>query len=162
MKKIVLIAFILLLSILMFGCTGAENDPQQTDEANEQAVRDTVLGFGEKLQTVSLLAPKDILEKSMIENYGEFVSLELTAKWISDPQNAPGKLTSSPWPDRIEILEIKKASKASYNVKGEIIEITSTEQTSGGIAAKRPINIVVKKVDNKWLIDDVNLSDYEE
>jgi hypothetical protein len=162
MKKILLIAFILLLSVSLFGCANGENEPQQTDEADEQAVQDTVLSFGEKLQTVSLLAPKDVLEKSMKENYGEFVSQELIAKWVSDPSNAPGRLTSSPWPDRIEILEIKKASEASYNVKGEIIEITSIEQAGEGIAAKRPISLVVKKVDDKWIIDDVTLGDYEE
>ncbi len=162
MKKILLFAFILLLSVSLLACTRVGNEPQQTGEAEEDAVVKIVESFGKKLQTVSLLAPKDILEKSMKENYGEFVSQALIAKWISDPLNAPGRLTSSPWPDRIEILSIDKLSENEYEVKGEIIEITSTENVNDGVAAKRPITLVVKKVDNRWLIDDVTLGDYEE
>ncbi|MHB1393945.1 MAG: hypothetical protein ACYCYE_12900 [Clostridia bacterium] len=68
MKKILLFAFILLLSVSLLGCESAGNMPQQneTDKAGEtdkEAVVKVVEGFGKKLQTVSLLAPKDILGK---------------------------------------------------------------------------------------------------
>ncbi|MHB1395014.1 MAG: hypothetical protein ACYCYE_18550 [Clostridia bacterium] len=174
MKKTLLLAFVLLLSVSLFGCTvrvnGAQmneegqqkGEPQQTGEFDEKAAASLVEGFGSKLQAVSLLAPKDILEKSMRENYGEFVSQALLAEWISNPINAPGRLTSSPWPDRIEVLTIEKLSEYVYEVKGEIIEITSTEKENGGIAAKRPITLIVKKINNNWLIDDVTLGAYEE
>ena len=174
MKKPLLLALILLLSVSLFGCTSGGNtvqqqkdgqqkeEPQQTNEVDEKAVMNVVEGFGKKLQTVSLQAPKDILKKSMQENYGDFVSEALVAKWISNPLDAPGRLTSSPWPDRIEILDIKKLSEYEYEVKGEIIEITSTEKASGGIAAKRPITLAIKKSNNSWLIDDVTLGAYDE
>jgi hypothetical protein len=173
-KKILLVALILLLCVSLFGCASGVNrnqlneegqdkgDTQQTDKSDAEAVSSLVEGFGSKLQAVSLLAPKDILEKSMRENYGEFVSETLIAKWISDPLSATGRLTSSPWPDRIEILSLGKLSEDTYKVKGKIIEITSTEKESGGIAAKRPITLVVKKINNNWLIDDVMLGSYEE
>jgi hypothetical protein len=35
------------------------------------------------------------------------------------------------------------------------------EASSGGAAAKRPITLVVQKVNDKWLITDVTLGDYE-
>lgn len=174
MKKTLLLAFILLLSISLFGCTSRRNEAQpeskgqnieesgQNDEANEKAVINIVEGFGKKLQEVSLQAPKDVLEKSMKESYGDFVSGKLITAWISDPLNAPGRLTSSPWPDRIEIVDIKKVSEDTYQVNGEIIEITSTEKASGKAAAKRPITLTVKKSDNRWIIDDVTLGDYKE
>ncbi|HYF83618.1 MAG TPA: hypothetical protein VEB00_11400 [Clostridia bacterium] len=174
MKKILLIALVLLLSVSLFGCTSRVNgaqpkeegqnkaEPQQTDKSDEEAAASLVEGFGSKLQLVSLLAPKDIVEKSMKENYGNFVSEALIAKWISDPLNAPGRLTSSPWPDRIEVLSIVKLSEDTYEVKGKIIEVTSTEKESGGIAAKRPITLMIKKFNNNWLIDDVTLGAYEE
>lgn len=79
----------------------------------------------------------------MQENYGDYVSPALLAKWLNDPLNAPGRLTSSPWPDRIEILSIEPLSEYAYEVEGEIIEITSVEKASGGVAAKRPITFVV-------------------
>ncbi|MHB8280613.1 MAG: hypothetical protein ACYDIA_23660 [Candidatus Humimicrobiaceae bacterium] len=98
----------------------------------------------------------------MQENYGNLVSQALIKEWINDPPNAPGRLTSSPWPDRIEILSTEKLSEDTYEVKGEIIEITSVEKMSGGVAAKRPITLALKKIENSWLIDDVTLGAYEE
>ncbi len=173
MKKILMPILILVLSVLLFGCAGGanaaqqdkeiqkENVTQQSDEADEKAVVDLVESFGSKLQAVSLLAPKDILEKSMKENYGDYVSEALLAKWAGDPQNAPGRLTSSPWPDRIEITSTEKISENAYEVKGKIIEITSTEKEKGGAAAKRPITLEVKKINDSWVIDNVTLGDYE-
>ena len=169
MKKLLLFALILLLGASMIGCMVAgsqsqqnEEKTQQTDEADKEAVTNIVESFGKKLQEVSLLAPKEVLEKSMEESYGDFVTSELIEKWIRDPMNAPGRLTSSPWPDRIEILAIDKLAEDRYEVKGEVIEVTSTEKTEDGIAAKRPITLAVRKIDGRWLIDDVKLGDYEE
>lgn len=173
MKKILLLAFVLLLSVSLLGCTsvGSSNQPknegqnqektQQTDELDKKEITSIVEDFGSKLQTVSLQAPEDTVKSSMQENYGDFVSQALLEKWIGDPLNAPGRMTSSPWPDRIEILNIEKLSEDEYEVKGEIIEVTSTENESDA-AAKRPITLVVKKINNQWLIDDVTLGDYEE
>lgn len=174
MKKTLLFALILLLSVSLFGCINGGNEaqpkkegqrnerPQQTGQTDEEAVASLVEGFGGKLQTVSLQAPKDIVNKSMQENYGDFVSPALLAEWLSAPLNAPGRLTSSPWPDRIEILTIEKLSGYAYEVKGEIIEITSTEKVSGGVAASRPITLVVEKIGNRWLIAAATLGAYEE
>lgn len=167
MKKILLFAFILMLSISLLGCTSTivGNEPQQIGEADktdETAVVKVVEDFGKKLQLVSLLAPKDILEKSMKENYSEFVSQELIAKWVSEPLNAPSRLTSSPWPDRIEILDTKKLQENAYQVNGEIIEIANAGDSGSKIAAKRPITLVLKKAGNSWLIHEVTLGDYEE
>ena len=78
-----------------------------------------------------------------------------------DPRNDPGRLTSSPWPDRIEIWAVEKSSVNEYKVDGEIIEVTSTEKAEGGIAAKKPITLAVKKIDNRWLINDVKLGEYK-
>jgi len=69
---------------------------------------------------------------------------------------------SSPWPERIDILSIKPLSEDAYEVKGEIIEITSVEKVNGGIAAKRSITLVAKKIGNRWLIDAATLGPYGE
>ena len=168
MKKLLLFTLILLLSALMIGCTVVSSSPQQKeegtqqiDEADMKAVTNVIEGFGKKLQEVSLLAPKEVLEKSMKESYSDFVTSELIAKWISDPTNAAGRLTSSPWPDRIEILAVEKSSGNEYKVDGEIIEVTSIEKEEGGIAAKRLITLAIKKIDNRWLINDVKLGEYK-
>lgn len=173
MKKLLLLALALLLSVSLLACTNERNGMQQEEmqdketvqqihDTDEEAVANFVEEFGRKLQLVSLLAPKDVLEKSMQEHYGEFVSQALIKVWLNDPENAPGRLTSSPWPDRIEVLSVKKVNEGMYEVKGEIIEVTSTEKESGGIAAKRPITLAVRELDKGWIIDDVSLGDYEE
>jgi len=168
MKKALVLIFILLLSISLFGCTEAQLEPggelpkedPETQNNDEATVNSLVKNFGEKLQLVSLLGPEDVLEKSMQENYGEFVSPTLLEQWLKDSINAPGRLTSSPWPDRIEILNTEKVSEEAYEVKGEIIEIASLE--SNEIVAKRPITLVVEKIDGKWLINNANIGEYED
>lgn len=96
----------------------------------------------------------------MQENYEGLVSLTLLEKWRNDPQNAPGRMVSSPWADRIHILIIEKSSDDTYTVKGNIVEITSVEKANGGFAGKRPINLVLKKKENSWFIDAVTLGAY--
>lgn len=186
MKKILMLLLALLFTISLFGCASqkvvfqgkvesqekqasqikevsqAVVDQKQIDENEKKAVTGLVEDFGRKLQMVSLLSPKDLAVKSMQENYGGLVSPELLAKWQSDPQNAPGRMVSSPWPDRIEVLSAEKSPEGTYDVKGEIIEITSVEKEKGGFAAKRPISLVVKKIEDRWLIDAVTLGAYEE
>lgn len=173
MKKALSLVLVVSLSVAVIGCTNSAKIPQvkaevqdkevlqQTAASDKVTVESVVESFGKKLQMVSLQAPKDILEKSMKENYGGLVSEALLEKWMGNPLEAPGRLTSSPWPDRIEIQSTQKLSESEYEVKGKIIEITSAEQISGGAAAKRPITLIVRKPGKSWLIDDVTLGDYE-
>jgi len=86
----------------------------------------------------------------------------LLQEWQEDPASAPGRLTSSPWPDRIEIADFENSSGDEYQVTGEIIEVTSAEKADGGAAAKRPIVLVVKRLKDHWLIETVALGEYTE
>lgn len=166
MRKILSLILILVLGVSLVGCANAskvEPPPAplpRNDEADKNAVASLVVDFGKKMQMVSLLAPTDIVNKSMQDNYGSLISPALLKKWQNDPQNAPGRMVSSPWPDRIEILTHEKQSEGIYEVKGEIIEITSVELSSGGVAAKRPISLLIKKVENSWLIETVTIGNY--
>lgn len=161
MKKIIMILFTLVFSISLIGCSGNNVQVSNTDEADKKAVVALVEGFGNKLKQVSLLATSEDLKKSMEENYGSYVTPELLAGFLSDPGNAPGKLTSSPWPDRIEVATAEKTSEGLYKVAGTIIEVTSAEQSTADAAAKRSITLEVKKIDGKWLISSVVMGDYE-
>lgn len=117
--------------------------------------------FGSKLQLVPLVAPEDEVAKSIQENYSGLVAPALIEKWTNDPQNAPGRVGSSPWPDRIEILKVDRVSKDEYEVKGNIVEITSVEIINGGAAAKRPVTLVMKKIDGHWLISELTMGQYK-
>lgn len=139
------------------------NTNSSADQVNDEkaAVVKLVENFGQKMKNVSLLAPEDIVIKSLKENYSEFVSPVLLAQWQSDLQNAPGRATSSPWPERIEVVETQKLSASKYQIKGEIISMTSVEMTQGGYAAKSPVILVAEKIENSWLITAMNYA-YEQ
>lgn len=160
----------LILGLSLLGCANTQDEKpndqagevQESDEEVQAAVKNVVENFGKKLQNVSLLAPKEQVAESMEENYGEYVAPALLEQWKQDPQKAPGRLTSSPWPDQIEILNMNKVSEEAYHVKGEIIEVTNVEKESGEVAAKREINLTVVKIDERWFINSVELGDYVE
>lgn len=173
MKKKISLLFVLLLCVSLFGCQNeavsqvspagsdvAANAAQPTS-SDENAVSKLVEDFGKKLQSVSLLAPAKILKESIQENYGPYVTSALLQKWQNDPSAAPGRKTSSPWPDRIDILSMTyMAAEDTYTVQGEIIEITSADQ-AGTAAAKRPVTLGIVKSDGEWKIDSVTLGEYE-
>lgn len=117
--------------------------------------------FGRRLKQVSLLAAEDMVYESMKENYTDLVvSFELFEEWISDPESAPGRLTSSPWPDRIEIDSIERLSEGKYQVEGYVIEVTSMELERCGTSLYRPIVIEVHEIKNHWLIASVKVGPY--
>ena len=138
--------------------------PTKKEDINqdEQDVRALVEAFGKTLQKVSLSDPKDVVAASIKEKYSDYITSELLHKWQADPQSAPGRTVSSPWPDRIDILRMEMSDKNQYTVYGEVIEVTSVELAKGGAAAKRPVTIVVQKVNDRWLISGVTIGEYSQ
>lgn len=120
---------------------------------DETAVIQLVADFGGRLKNVSLLAPLDVVKNSIQQNYRGLVSPALLAKWQNDPDNAPGRATSSPWPERIEITAMKKLSDSKYEIKGQVVTMTSVEMVNGGVAGRSPITLNAEKIDNRWLIN---------
>ena len=161
MKKILVFIIAFIFTASFFSYKIGATKISQVNNADTKTVTNLVKSFGSKLQNFSLLASKDVIEKEMKKNYGVLVTPKLLSKWIVDPLSAPGRLTSSPWPDRIEVKTVNEISSNEYEVKGEIIEITSVEKVNGGYAAKRPVTLKVKKADNQWLINEVSLGAYE-
>jgi len=137
---------------------GLASDSPAGAEGDAGAVSDVVTNFGQALKSVSLLSPDAADE--MAQNYGDFVTPELLEKWQADPDNAPGRLTSSPWPDRIEIDSTDRLSDDQYEVAGKIIELTSVEVENGAAAARRAVTLTVTRSGDQWLISDVALGDY--
>lgn len=171
MKRLLLVTLVAALSLALPGCAADENgappppadrgaERPPSDAGAEAAVALVVDEFGRRLQTVPLLAPDDVVHRSLQENYGDLVAPALLAEWLLDPHSAPGRLTSSPWPDRIRIRSMAKREAGGYEVQGDIIEITSVEAAGGGVAAQRPITLVVEKVGQRWQITAVTLGPY--
>jgi hypothetical protein len=115
------------------------------DGSHEGDVRTTVAQFGNQLNSVSLLSPTAAEE--IRSSYGPYVAPELLAIWMQNPSTAPGRATSSPWPDHIEVDTVVKNETGSYDVMGRIILKTSTEDA--GIV---PVSLTVANVSGSFLI----------
>lgn len=171
MKKylpIILVYFIILQLVAVCVTSGKIKDAYvlrpklQVESDNILAIRKVVLTFGKRLKMVSIMSEKEILIRSIKEVSSDLVTSTLLDKWIKTPTTFPGRLVSSPWPDRIEILKIIKKSDTKYEVNGKIIEITSNEVIKGGIAAERNIVLQLKKQGLRWLIDAIKLGPYSD
>ncbi len=114
--------------------------------ANERGVRSLVEDFGERMQKVSLLSPD--APDSIASEYRDFVSPALIALWQSDPSKAPGRTTSSPWPDRIEITQMVPQG-AGYLVQGALVFLAEGSEESAGIT---PVYIQVVRESGEWKI----------
>ena len=55
-----------------------------------------------------------------------------------DVSKAPGRVTSSPWPDHIEITRITPEEPDQYRVEGFVVEMTSQEAVQGGGGGQNP------------------------
>ena len=153
---IIIAVIVVVMAFIIFKSISNDNGLNNEEEDVIKLVED----FGSTLKNVSLLAPRDLIIEAIEDNYSPYATEELIDGWMNHPRRAPGKTTSSPWPDRIEITEIQRISDDEYSVKGRIVEITSAEDESGG-AAFRPIELIVRKVENKWLIVKITTGNYE-
>lgn len=130
--------------------TATSSHPTANHSAEESQIRDLVENFGKRLQAVSLLAPDAAQE---IQNqYSEFVSSTLLETWMQDVSKAPGRMVSSPWPDRIEITTLSKQASDRYEITGDVIEVTSLEAVNGKAAARIPVHLIVQKNQGRWQI----------
>lgn len=128
---------------LYFGPAARENRGNDSAEA-------VLTNFGGKLKNVSLLQDKTALAASIEENYGPFVTPELLADWKANPSQAPGRHTSSPWPERLTIGTITVQGTGRI-VTGEVIMMTGTE-TSGETADTVPFVAQLIPTDGGWKI----------
>lgn len=158
---VLVITLILVAGYLVFqnrATTPVVTNPNES-AAEESTVRNLVTSFGKKMKDVSLLSPAAAEE--IEENYKDFAIPELIQKWQQDPEDAPGRLTSSPWPENIEIESATKVTKSEYIVMANVIEVTSAEESSGGEFSRTPVVITVKNIDGKWLISDFSTTSTE-
>ncbi|MFC5406542.1 hypothetical protein [Cohnella soli] len=179
MRKVLSLALVSTLSVGLWGCSakssevqagqGVQQTVQQSEvpevntvASDEKDVKSLIEEFGKKLRMVSLLAPSEIVRKNMQEQYGDFLSPDLLAKWQKDPKNALGKMVSSPWPDRIEVASVEQLTEDTYQIKGDIVEITSAEEKNGGTFTKQGVAFEVRKSGNQWLIDTATIGAEEE
>lgn len=124
-------------------------------------IRLLVERFGHRLSQVSLLSPD--ASEEIEREYGIFVTPSLLAEWKEEPAHALGRLTSSPWPDRIEVTDIKPDEGGTFLVHGSIVDVTNE---GGGIgeapteAIRRPLVLSVTKTAQGPRIAHITMTPY--
>lgn len=140
---------------------GAAAPNQTVSNEIDTEIRSFVSEFGTKLKNVSLLQPAADLKNSLQSNFGEYVAPELLTKWQADPKTALGRNVSSPWPDRIEIVEVVPESTDTYRVEGNIIELTSADKLMEPFGVQ-PVTLILKRSEVSWIITDAVKGAYSE
>jgi len=141
------------LVALAVGCADADQPPGREIAASCEApaVRQTVEDFGTRLRQVSLLAPEEALREEITRSYQPFVTPSLLQRWLEDPAGAPGRLASSPWPARIEIVSVEPAEEGACLVVGEVVEVTSADTVGGTDAPRETVRLTLVEED-RWRI----------
>ncbi len=136
------------------------DDNNSTTVSNEvdTAIRTSVTTFSQKLKNVSLLSPT--VKADLATEYGDLVTPELLSEWQAKPSEALGRQTSSPWPDSINIVEVREVSPSEYRVEANIIEVSSAEPKEP--LAVLPVSLTLVLRDGEWLISDVAKGSYSE
>jgi hypothetical protein len=154
-----LTTFVLILAVMCgASCQAPPGAPSQTaatapsigSAVARERVREIVERFGQRLRNVSVLGPPEVVRETMRREYDELVTPELLQRWLQDPRSAPGRLTSSPWPERIEIIRIRKREPDRYELSGEIIEVTNAPADSP--VRRIPVWIELRRVGDRWRI----------
>lgn len=109
----------------------------------------TVAAFGREEQYTQLNAPD--AASQITKNYGPYVVPSLLSQWQSDPQSAPGRVVSSPWPDHIIVHSVTQTAQG-YEVLGTLYLLSSVNRTQGGYQFADPIVIELVKQGGAWLI----------
>lgn len=116
---------------------------------DEAEVRQVVTEFGTRLKNVPLTGEGAVVAQSIDTEYVSYATPELIEIWKADPLEAPGRLTSSPWPERIEIVEIQKLGGA-YLAVADVILVSSVE----GEELRERVFLVVEERNGDWRISD--------
>jgi hypothetical protein len=102
--------------------------------------------FGRRMKDVPTTAAPDVAAKAIREKYSGLVDKLLVESWAMQPNEAPGRPVSSPWPDRIEITS-STDSGAEVVVIGTIVEVSGT-----GEARRVPVEIRLRPSRDEWVI----------
>ena len=114
-------------------------------EKDKTEIASLVENFGKALVKVDKIAPEEEIAKSVKAYYTPFLTPDLLSEWASHPEKALGRVGSSPWPDRIEILSIEKIDKYTAKVKGYVVWVASGGNGTLEVFEKVPVVLVLRK-----------------
>lgn len=129
--------------------------PVPADRTAEAA--ELVQAFGAELKNVPLLADESSRNDAFDTYYGKLVAPELLSMWKQDPQSAPGRLVSSPAPERIDIASVARTEGGGYQFEASVIETAQ-----GSEASRYPASITVEERAGVLMITAFQKGEYEQ
>jgi hypothetical protein len=153
---------IIIVGLLVAGIVWYAQNPvfNSSFRNGEQVVTDLTHQIGEDMQKISLLGPKDTVESDIERYYKPIVTPELYAIWKTDINLVPGRVTSSPYPQKIDITRTEKMSKTKYRIFGTVVEVANGAGDTTEVAGTYPITITYSYLNGKWLISELEKGPY--
>ena len=141
--------FLLIVGLILLIVTGAsvyyiQRAPNRSRDIAQ--VTQLVTTFGASQKSISPVGPATSTSHDIQSGYGPLVTSQLLEQWEADPAHAPGRLTSSPWPERIVIDSISPQG-AGYSVSGHTIMTSETGESS-----QVPVVMLVVRENAEWKI----------
>jgi hypothetical protein len=124
--------------------------PDREEALGDASARSVVEAFGQTLKNVPLTGTDAIAREAIEQQYAPFVTPELLAAWLANPDTAPGRLTSSPSPDRLTIATVETQGRGRV-ITGEVIMVTSADTVAEPVDTV-PFTAQVVPTDSGWKI----------
>ncbi|MBP9710906.1 MAG: hypothetical protein KBD50_01440 [Candidatus Pacebacteria bacterium] len=133
--------------VLVFGGGNSIREEQAAPQGKisaetDMAIRTMITEFGGTLKNVSLLSPT--VSADIAAHYNVYLAPELLAAWQANPSEALGRNTSSPWPDRIEVVTVSPIGDSQFQAEANVIEVTNAD-TPFEPAAVYPVTLIIKE-----------------
>lgn len=141
---------ILVLALVVVALVSLYFGPAAREARGSDAAEAVLLEFGSKLKNVPLTGEEAAVRSAVEENYAAYVTPELLNDWKTNVSHAPGRLTSSPWPERIIISSMSPQATGRI-VNGEVVLVTSTE-AAGEVADTVPFVALLIQTEEGWKI----------
>jgi hypothetical protein len=146
----ILAIIVVIVALIAITFTALYFGPDARKARGDDAARALMSDFGSKLKNVPLLGDDAVVTKAIEDNYGAYITPELLADWKANHAHAPGRLTSSPWPERLTIATMSEQGSGRV-ISGEVILKTSTEG-EGEVADTVPYVAQVIQTAGGWKI----------
>jgi len=161
-KKVLVGLVVVLVGLVVAGLILSFKMPESLTKEEKQEVVSLVEGFGKTLIKVDKVMPEENVAKSIKENYSPFLADNLILEWTFDPSKALGRVVSSPWPDRIQILSMEKLDAYTVKVKGYVVWVASGGNGNLEVTEKGPTVLIVRKDPStqKFSIDNVYSNEF--
>jgi hypothetical protein len=130
-------------SLILCGCESRQAEQRAMGSACPAEATQVVELLGQRMRSVSLLAPDSVVGRELAEAYSTLATDAVIEQWRDAPGTAPGREVSNPWPARIEIRG-SATTAAGCRVEGHVVYVTTADTTTP--VESRPVTVELASV----------------